>query len=292
MGTPVPLRSREEQCVGANPKVDTMQLTEEERKYYDSIRKQKKKAVFILPEDERLYITERKSEEMGARIERPSKEKMEEMCKQYLSRNKAAYGIARELDVSHGTIDNWIKEYKLEWIWKGVLPQENRSSGPDSSEQNKSEVKEKSPEDEALEHAEAAETHYLFTEDKSEIRATNQPVQESGTEVPVGTGYFPPVKIEFIGDPNEPNEDTLAVQPGNGQLHHPETAIGPEDDLILTNQMYKFGEYAFDVQYDNQVIVISDIVNLTEILIPFARVKSFVRNMKKVETELFERQEK
>lgn len=126
MGTPVPLKSRENMCIGAEPAVKTRQLTEEERRYYNSLAKPKKKAVFILPEDENLYINQRKDDkEMPKRIDPPSKEDLATMCMKHPTRYRATVAIAESMGCSRCTVDRWILDSELKGIWAGLFCQRN-----------------------------------------------------------------------------------------------------------------------------------------------------------------------
>ncbi|HYE82658.1 MAG TPA: helix-turn-helix domain-containing protein [Clostridia bacterium] len=185
MGTPVPLRSREEQCIGADPKVYERQLTEEERRYYDSLGKPKKKAVFIYPEDENLYINQKmESDEMKSMTEMPNREVLAEMCRKYPSRYKAGKEIAKILGCSRGCVENWIKKYGLKDIWKTADQMDFGNGVPDQD----------TPEFDGV----------------------------IGNKAESGSDDEKPVQFEYLEDPNDPNELTLGVQPGNGQIHYEE----------------------------------------------------------------------
>lgn len=124
MGTPVPLKSREEQCKGADMTVYTRQLTEEERRYYDSLGKPAKKSVFIFPEDESLYI-ERSDIELGnnKKIDPPEKDiLLEKLAEVAGSKTKAMKHAAEAFAVSmttmylciYGSMDTISNSVKME----------------------------------------------------------------------------------------------------------------------------------------------------------------------------------
>ena len=134
MGTPVPLKSREEQCRGADPTVHTRKLTEEERRYYDSLEKPKKKAVLISPEDESLY-NERCDLDLkkGNKIDPPEKQVLiEKLAEVEGSKTKAMKHAAEAFAVSMTTMYVWTKELNIEFGEDGkvIMPKaEQLNSG-------------------------------------------------------------------------------------------------------------------------------------------------------------------
>lgn len=120
MGTPVPSKIREQEYSEnlKRPELIERQLTEDERRYYDSLGKPKNKAVYIFPEDEDLYITKKENdEEMAKRIEAPSREELATMCRKHPTRYRATVAIAESMSCSRCTVDRWILDYGLKGIW-------------------------------------------------------------------------------------------------------------------------------------------------------------------------------
>jgi hypothetical protein len=94
MGTPVGIRSREEQCVGAGKCSEPRPLTEEEMK---------------------KYYTESEVKEMSKKIEPVEKEKLVGILGEVSGKTKAVSHAAKVFDVSAPVIYTWIKEYGIEF---------------------------------------------------------------------------------------------------------------------------------------------------------------------------------
>lgn len=136
MGTPVPSKTREQEYSEkiTEPEVVTRQLTEEERRYYDSLAKPKKKAVLISPEDESLY-NERCDLDLkkGNKIDPPEKQVLiEKLAEVEGSKTKAMKHAAEAFAVSMTTMYVWTKELNIEFGEDGkvIMPKaEQLNSG-------------------------------------------------------------------------------------------------------------------------------------------------------------------
>lgn len=205
MGTPIPLMSRERECIGADPRINERKLTEEEIRHYNNLGKSGNRYY----EEQVKGIAEMKK---GPRPEKPSKEKLEEMLKPYPNKYRASYGVAKELGVSHATIDNWIKVYGITGIWRqpeeAMQKAELESSNvtPETDTKEFDQVIEKQPWEEALIHA-------TNIKDNPDIHSTNQPEQGIGAQMPT----------------DESDRDTSRVPPVNGivpRLHYCNYDVG------------------------------------------------------------------
>lgn len=237
MGTPVPSKSREHEY-SANikePKIKIRQLTEEERRHYDSLGKPGKRIVAYNYQDATLFSEDKESEEMK---NKPTREKLIEMCQQYPSKYRASYGISKELGVSHGTVDNWIKAYEIKDVWG--KPDENiQKTGQESCI--------------------GAPDLNIRGSDEVTGQGNNK---ESNIEIKdEGTGGF-----EYLEDPNEPNELTLAAQPGDGQIIYPEEeAQEPTKGIVakIKYSQYTLGSTYVGVHFEDEIITIASEKGLT-----------------------------
>ena len=212
----------------------------------DSLAKPKKKAVVILQEDESLQ--ERCDWEMSnnKKIDPPEKQVLiEKLAEVEGSKTKRMKHAAEAFAVSMTTMYVWTKELNIEFGEDGkvIIPE-------------------------------------------AEIQKAEQQESSSG-ELDNDTREFDgvikneePVQYEYLEDPNDQNELTLGVQPGNGQIHY------PEEEFQLTNKMYRFGTLDIDVQYDKKRVVFADAETGVEIEISFTKVKAFANNMKIIGDEV------
>lgn len=262
MGTPVPLRSREMGCKGADPQIHKRKLTKEEIARYHSPQKHGRSY------DEQVYG---RSEEMKKKLDPPSKERLGEMCKKYVNHNRACNGIANELQVSRSTVERWIYDYQLDGTWKKhqqVKPEVLDAPATTSTETAQAGNHESScvaPEtymrafDEVLEEA---------TEEKSNTELVIEAIREAA---PIQFEHKPDVEVQKLGV-----EDCTQEQAA--------------DEFILINKVYKFGTFGVDVQYDLNQVVICDPDNDGELVIPFGKLARIAGNLQKISTELTERE--
>jgi hypothetical protein len=104
MGTPVKIRAREEQCVGAGPCGDPRPLTKEEMlKYY----------------------TKEEIEGMSKKIGPPEREKLLIILSELLGKTKAIYHAAKVFNVSAPVIYGWIKDYGIQFDADGRVIRDN-----------------------------------------------------------------------------------------------------------------------------------------------------------------------
>jgi hypothetical protein len=100
MGTPVKIRAREDQCMGAGPCSDPRPMTEEEMlKYY----------------------TKEEIDRMGSKIKPPAKEKLIEVLAERTGKTKALYHAVKVFAVSAPVVSKWIKEYGIEFDADGKV---------------------------------------------------------------------------------------------------------------------------------------------------------------------------
>jgi hypothetical protein len=113
MGTPVGIRSREEQCKGAGKCSDPRPLTEEEMK---------------------KYYTESEVEEMSKKIEPPEKERLIEVLAVKKGRTNAIQYTAETFCVSAPVVYRWIKDYEIEFNNFGLVAGETKELIPPTEE--------------------------------------------------------------------------------------------------------------------------------------------------------------
>jgi hypothetical protein len=100
MGTPVKIRAREEQCVGAGPCSNPRPMTEEEMlKYY----------------------TKEEIEKMSAKIIPPEREKLIEVLAEVEGKTKAMLHASDTFSASPATVYGWIKGYGIEFDDNGKV---------------------------------------------------------------------------------------------------------------------------------------------------------------------------
>jgi hypothetical protein len=120
MGTPVKIRAREDQCMGAGPCSDPRPMTEEEMlKYY----------------------TKEEIERMSVKIIPPEREKLIEVLAECEGKTKALYHAVKVFAVSAPVVSKWIKEYGIEFDSEGRAIKENKDvvgDLPPAEEQNES----------------------------------------------------------------------------------------------------------------------------------------------------------
>jgi hypothetical protein len=120
MGTPVKIRAREDQCMGAGPCSDPRPMTEEEMlKYY----------------------TKEEIDRMGSKIKPPAKEKLIEVLAECEGKTKALYHAVKVFAVSAPVVSKWIKEYGIEFDSEGRAIKESKDvvgDLPPAEEQNES----------------------------------------------------------------------------------------------------------------------------------------------------------
>jgi hypothetical protein len=110
MGTPVKIRAREDQCVGAGPCSESRPLTAEEMlKYY----------------------TKEEIERMSKKLDAPAKEKLIEILAEKKGKTKAIYHASKVLGVSTPVIYGWIKEYGIEFDAEGKVIVEDKTHEPE-----------------------------------------------------------------------------------------------------------------------------------------------------------------
>jgi hypothetical protein len=113
MGTPVKIRAREDQCVGAGPCSDPRPMTDEEMlKYY----------------------TKEEIEEMSKKLEAPAKEKLIEILAEKQGKTNALYHAVKVFAVSAPVISRWIKEYGIEFDADGKVIAEDKAQEPEVKE--------------------------------------------------------------------------------------------------------------------------------------------------------------
>jgi hypothetical protein len=106
MGTPVKIREREDQCVGAGPCSESRPMTKEEMlKYY----------------------TKEEIERMSKKLEAPAKEKLLRILAELLGKTKAIYHASKVFGVSTPVIYGWIKEYAIEFDADGKVIVEEKT---------------------------------------------------------------------------------------------------------------------------------------------------------------------
>lgn len=102
MGTPVKIRAREEQCVGAGEPTSRPMTEEEMKKYY----------------------TEEEIEEMANKITPPAKEKLIEVLAEKKGKTNAVYHACKTFKVSAPTVLAWIKDYGIKFDDAGMVIRE------------------------------------------------------------------------------------------------------------------------------------------------------------------------
>jgi hypothetical protein len=113
MGTPVKIRAREDQCVGAGPCSESRPMTEEEMlKYY----------------------TKEEIERMSKKLDAPAKEKLIEILAEKQGKTNSTVHAAETFKVSAPTVYGWIKEYGIEFDGEGKVIVENKALEPEVKE--------------------------------------------------------------------------------------------------------------------------------------------------------------
>jgi hypothetical protein len=102
MGTPVKMREREEQCIGAGEPTSRPMTEEELRKYY----------------------TEEEIEDMGKKITPPEKEKLIETLAEKKGKTNAVYHASKTFKASAPLIYGWIKDYDIKFDAAGMVIRE------------------------------------------------------------------------------------------------------------------------------------------------------------------------
>lgn len=130
MGTPVPSRKVEiavKNCVDPN-KIETRQLTEEERRYYDSLTSRNKKlrnfkldTTETTEEREPITISERVIYEMANKIDPPAKDVLINALAEQTGKSKALKNAASKFAVSIATVYVWIKDYDIQFDADGKV---------------------------------------------------------------------------------------------------------------------------------------------------------------------------
>jgi hypothetical protein len=114
MGTPVKIRAREDQCVGAGPCSNPRPLTAEEMlKYY----------------------TKEEIERMSKKLDAPAKEKLIETLQEKQGKTNALYHAVKVFEVSAPVVSRWIKEYGIEFDFEGKVIAEDKSPEPEVKEE-------------------------------------------------------------------------------------------------------------------------------------------------------------
>jgi hypothetical protein len=159
MGTPVLIRAREEQCIGAGECSLPRPMTEEElRKYY----------------------TEEEIEDMGKKITPPAKEKLIEVLGEKKGKTNAVYHAGKTFKASAPLIYGWIKDYDIKFDDAGMVIREPEEVMPEQEEATtQTEPESNKPEEEiqANEESEPEFTKYL----DSQLQKLKKVVDESFT---------------------------------------------------------------------------------------------------------------
>lgn len=114
MGTPIPIRSREEQCKGAGECISRPMTEEEFKKYFGG-------------------------KGMVKKLETPSKEKLIEVLAEVQGKTKSMHHAAKAFAVSATTISNWIKNYGIQFDESGCVirePDEPTPISEDATQEN------------------------------------------------------------------------------------------------------------------------------------------------------------
>lgn len=111
MGTPIPIRSREEQCKGAGECISRPMTEEEFKKYFGG-------------------------KGMVKKLETPSKEKLIEVLAEQQGKTKSMHHAAKAFAVSATTICNWIKNYGIQFDESGCVIRQTEEAAPVSTETN------------------------------------------------------------------------------------------------------------------------------------------------------------
>ncbi|HWQ30074.1 MAG TPA: hypothetical protein VN549_03700 [Negativicutes bacterium] len=248
MGTSVPLKSREKECIGADPQIYKRKLTEEEIARYNSPQRNGRSI------DEQLKG--RSNEMKKQKPEKPSKEQLLEMLKQYPNKYRATYAIGDAYGVHRTTIDNWIKAYGIPDIWS--KPEETLQAVEQENDSGVSEIGIQEFDEAPKEDADEMSNAELIS------------VAIRGAE---------PIKLE-------PNTDMEVQKLGIDESTQEQT----EEEFILTNKVFRFGPFGVDLQYDMKQVVICDPDNDGELVIPFKKLARIAGNLQKISTELTERE--
>lgn len=151
MGTPIPIRSREEQCKGAGECISRPMTEEEFKKYFGG-------------------------KGMVKKLETPSKEKLIEVLAEVQGKTKSMHHAAKAFAVSATTISNWIKNYGIQFDESGCVIREPDEPTPIL-------------EDAAQENIPKLETKEFAMETMKKIAETLDETKQKEKALPCKVGY-------------------------------------------------------------------------------------------------------